>query len=255
MVQVSSLSQPIVKNIASSLVGNGLIISSPLQLSPDIWYDPSDETSVIRDMSDKVSQVTDLSGNARHATQTNAARQPTFVASGINGLGSIDFDGTTSNLRYDESFLDGSSFDIFIVAKNNLSAPNSSTTLISGQDTVNILIMRAEGARAEGGWVANAPFGNKVVTNGATASVDTQHLYNCSNNESALTLSIFHDGVFGGSIATTGAPTNYSPGRIGSRIETEVTKYDGLMSEMTFFARVLSERTALNNYLLPRWGV
>ncbi|PCJ57841.1 MAG: hypothetical protein COA65_08835 [Rhodospirillaceae bacterium] len=46
----------------------------------------------------KVSQWNDISGNANHAAQATATKQPAYAASGVNGLPSVDFDGVNDAL-------------------------------------------------------------------------------------------------------------------------------------------------------------
>lgn len=64
---------------------------SPLDLSPLIWLDAS-QLALAND--DPVAEFTDYSGNARHFVQSTAGNKPLFKASGINGLGAVEGDGT-----------------------------------------------------------------------------------------------------------------------------------------------------------------
>ncbi len=66
---------------------------SPLDLSPALWLDASDATTITAS-SGAVSEWRDKSGNARHATQATAAAQPTTGTATLNGLNVIDFDGS-----------------------------------------------------------------------------------------------------------------------------------------------------------------
>jgi len=71
---------------------------SPLRLpSLGFWYDPSQSSSVTLNAGN-VSQLNDLSGNGRHATQGTAANQPPWLSTGVNGKPCLDF-GTTQNSR------------------------------------------------------------------------------------------------------------------------------------------------------------
>lgn len=66
---------------------------SPLNL-PNLvaWYDASSASHVVLNGSN-VSQLTDLSGNGNHATQSTAGNQPAYVqdGSGLNALNYINF--------------------------------------------------------------------------------------------------------------------------------------------------------------------
>jgi hypothetical protein len=59
-----------------------------LAVAPWAWYDPSDPAAVVL-TAGKVSQLTDLSGNGRHATQPSALEHP--LLGEINGLDCLDF--------------------------------------------------------------------------------------------------------------------------------------------------------------------
>lgn len=65
---------------------------TPSGLTTALWLDASETGTIIKDGSDLVSQWNDKSGNSRHASGVLTAR-PLFVATGINNLGAIDFDG------------------------------------------------------------------------------------------------------------------------------------------------------------------
>ena len=66
---------------------------SPLDLSPDVWYDPIDTTSLIKDMSNRVSQESDKSGNSHHAVQVTTNNQGVLNSTAIIGKPGIVYDG------------------------------------------------------------------------------------------------------------------------------------------------------------------
>ena len=63
------------------------------------WYRPSDSSTVTAS-GGSVSQVNDISGNARHATRASSAK-PTLAAGVLNGLPVLAFDGTAQALEMD----------------------------------------------------------------------------------------------------------------------------------------------------------
>lgn len=67
---------------------------TPAALGSDLalWLDAADAGTITLNGS-TVSQWSDKSGNARHATQGTAANQPTYTASGLNGKPVLTFDG------------------------------------------------------------------------------------------------------------------------------------------------------------------
>jgi hypothetical protein len=64
---------------------------SPLDLSPALWLDASDATTITAS-SGSVSEWRDKSGNARHVAQATAANQPTTGTATQNGRNVIYFD-------------------------------------------------------------------------------------------------------------------------------------------------------------------
>lgn len=85
---------------------------------PDLymWYDASD-TSTITEVSGKVSQIDDKSGNGFHIVQGSASKQPTTGVYTLNGKNVIYFTignvlGTSSNI------VQGANFTVFIVSKD-----------------------------------------------------------------------------------------------------------------------------------------
>ena len=68
-------------NWAPNLLGSSLAL----------WLDASDTSTITS--ATGVSEWRDKSGNGRHFGQTTANRQPAYVVSGINGLGSLSYDG------------------------------------------------------------------------------------------------------------------------------------------------------------------
>jgi hypothetical protein len=66
---------------------------TPLELSPDLWLDAADTTTITAS-SGSVSQWNDKSGNGRNFTQGTGGNQPTTGTRTLNGLNVLDFDGT-----------------------------------------------------------------------------------------------------------------------------------------------------------------
>jgi hypothetical protein len=72
----------------------------PLSLSPALW---------LSDTGSDPSAWSDLSGNARHATQATVAWQPAIVSAAINGKQVRRFDGGNDNFGFASAFMSGSS--------------------------------------------------------------------------------------------------------------------------------------------------
>ena len=65
----------------------------PLTLSPALWLDASDASTISLDGSSKVSQWSDKSGNARHFTDNSAPSERPTYADTRNGLSVVSFNG------------------------------------------------------------------------------------------------------------------------------------------------------------------
>ena len=96
---------------------NGIPAVDPGSLNDiALWLDVADTSSITKDSSNKVSNWADKSGNGGSASQSTAANQPTFTASGLNNLPTLSFDGSNDYLR--SSTLNISQpYSIFMVAK------------------------------------------------------------------------------------------------------------------------------------------
>jgi hypothetical protein len=70
---------------------------TPAQITTALWLDAADASTITLN-STTVSQWNDKSGNARHATQAIGANQPTYISSGMNSLGLIDWDGSNDSM-------------------------------------------------------------------------------------------------------------------------------------------------------------
>ena len=70
---------------------------TPALLRPALWLDAADQSTITT--ATGVSEWRDKSGNGRHFTQSVSANQPAYSLDGINGLGSVSFDGTAKALQ------------------------------------------------------------------------------------------------------------------------------------------------------------
>ena len=67
-------------------------IWNPSMITTALWLDAAD-TSTITESGGAVSQWNDKSGNARHVSQVDALRRPTYSSMGFNNLPTLTFDG------------------------------------------------------------------------------------------------------------------------------------------------------------------
>jgi len=100
------------------LHGKGITFS-PLELSPVLWVDASD-TSTISDTGGSVDTWADKSGNGYHLTQGTAALQPKSGTATINGLNVVEYDGANTQYLLNASMpWAGTSLTVFAVYEIN----------------------------------------------------------------------------------------------------------------------------------------
>lgn len=96
-----------------------------------LHLDGSLPATVIRDGSNFVSQWNDKSGAQRNMVQATQANKPLFLATGLGGLGALQFDGTDDFMTFSDqtlAYIASRSFTIFYVA----SKPANANTWIFG---------------------------------------------------------------------------------------------------------------------------
>lgn len=89
-------------------------------LNLHLMLDASDARTIIKDGSNKVSKWLDKSGLNNHAIQSDTAKQPTYVTSGINGNPALQSDGNNRILNFNHPILAGDVFTIFMVLKADI---------------------------------------------------------------------------------------------------------------------------------------
>lgn len=75
------------------------------KINTALWLDASDQTTIA--IATGISQISDKSGNSRHAIQSSASSQPSLISGGLNGKNIIRFDGSNDYLNFNGSFLIG----------------------------------------------------------------------------------------------------------------------------------------------------
>ena len=100
-----------------------------------LHLDASLPATVIRDGSNFVSAWNDKSGAQRHMVQATQANKPVFQATGLGGLGALQFDGSDDFMTFSDqtlAYIAGRSFTIFYVASK---PANNNTYIIGGTAT------------------------------------------------------------------------------------------------------------------------
>ena len=224
--------------IPYSLGGPEAAAFSPLDLSPVLWLDASD-TSTITEVGNAVSQWDDKSGNGYHLTQATAAAQPKSGTATINSLNVIEYDGadtqTMGNTAVD---LSGTTKTLFIV------------TEIAASETFYALIGHL--ANGTGYALAGDNSANQISTwtsttihvDGVVLSVPTRNdFYTALGNSPAL-------------VRLVGTPDEPDL-HIGYPIIQYRLGYGTKVAELIVVDGTLTagEITATEQYLANKWGI
>jgi hypothetical protein len=231
---------------------------SPLDLSPVLWLDASD-TSTITEVGGAVSQW-DNKGSLGDFTQGTAALQPTSGTETLNSLNVIDFDGTEwigASTAADWAFLhDGTNCLIAAVI--------NSDTAIGNQ-----IVMSTQASSGNPGFYYGHVTSNKVhlVQNAVSNTMEASQigayiltlLADPDNGTAAdRSLAFVDDGtVIQNNTTATGATSpNADPLKIGVRGSTVFWK--GTVAEIVIVTganATESNRQALRDYLNNKWAV
>jgi len=97
-----------------------------------IWFDASKLTL---SNNDPVATWNDISGNSNNATQGTGANQPIFKTNQLNGLPTINFDGTNDFLTFDGNIIANSDYTVITVAQRR--SNNATRAILGGTSTTN----------------------------------------------------------------------------------------------------------------------
>lgn len=100
-----------------------------------LHLDASLPATCIRDGSNFVSAWNDKSGAGRHMVQATQTNKPQFLATGLGGLGALQFDGSDDFMTFSDqtlAYIAGKSFTIIYVASK---PANNNTWIFGGTNT------------------------------------------------------------------------------------------------------------------------
>ena len=229
---------------------------TPAQIpSLQAWFDPS-QTGGVTQTAGAVSILNDLSGNSNSVSQAKPGLQPVFTASGINGLGSLSFNG--------KNYLSGAAFSanlfnestVFVVT-NQADATQDSSVLFSGSYDADphwgLKLSEGHATRYDLGDSAGGRLSANDVASGpalwtAAGSIGS-HLQYLRKNGNQLA------STAGPAVAVSGA----YPLAVGATAQGSSAAYfyTGQLGEALVFNRALSgaESTRIEGYLACKWGL
>jgi hypothetical protein len=239
---------------------------SPLDVDGlSLWLDAADARTLTLSGSN-VTQWRDKSGNGLHVAQTTTARQPTYTATGFNGLPAVRFSTvvgssvqilTSATTSLFDTLANATIFLVFRVINVGTNPPYHSIISIP-----NKLHTYLNGLNNSGGFVGTNAWtwsGGRFIANSNTTvpqDVNQQMVYSLASGLQQ----IYINGILGGAqtssfSVTTGTSLTLS---IGSITTTSYNDgFNGNLSEVLFFSNALTttQRQQVETYLADKWGL
>lgn len=245
----------------------------PLSLSPALWLDASDASTLYDAISGgslvapdgAVARWEDKSGNSRHATQATSGNRPLRKVSIQNSLDVLRFDGTNDYLATG-NFSGSQSFERYVVC-NDRSSPSQSRIIIAQATSFDAPSPGADYMLNTGRALQTSQNGSSGV--GALSQRQTGQVF---NGTVFILAGQRGDGTHAGHVITINgsapsvtSPFTSNPGTytkassaygIGARSEGSLPM-NGDIAEVLHFQRVLTtdERADLEAHLITKWGL
>jgi hypothetical protein len=211
------------------------------------WFDASD-SSTISATSATVAQLEDKSGHGATMIQPAAAAQPFLRPNSLNGLPTIDFNGTSDFLCSTTGFPTSSDFTIVYLGE------------MTGTGSNNLFSDYAQGAKPHAFWGGGSAQMPSLWTSGTwltSPTVGTSPFFSVATYDSAGRVGkIYNNG--------TTTPATGSGGSATTDASIEIGGYNGagnfltgMLGEAFVYSRTLSttERQSVEGYLACKWGL
>lgn len=213
------------------------------------WWDATKITGLSDGAA--VSQWDDSSGANRHATQGTAGNQPTYQTGEMNGRPVVRFDGTDDYLGYDGSFLVGTQYTIFVVARPV--SPNEAGNFFLGGTT------EATNENLHFGWNAAdqmqfAQWNSDLLSSSGLTPSATGEIYTARKTGSGSEM--WQGSTSRGSNANSATLVAYVGASIGAyRPGALIHAFRDDIAEVLIYERALSdsERDDIWSYLTDKW--
>lgn len=224
---------------------------SPLDLSPALWLDASDTSTITSSGSPaKVSQWNDKSGNARNVTQGTALAQPTTGASTLNAKNVIDFDGTTDFMDTAGLTLVGRQWHLIVAVTGS----NALTPIVSNSGgTTEAVVFINTASTPPNRWGAyragTAP--NFFQSTTTSSAATTAYIVTCDFNGASSTLRVNGAQAASGTVGTN----NTNAIRLGRNPATSYA--GGKLAEVVIVSGALTAQQVSDweAYASAKWGI
>lgn len=233
----------------------GIILPSSLS-GLELWDEISTD-NVIKDGSNNISQISDISGNGRHATQGTLSNQFLFVNNIVNGKPIARSNGASNTYSFDGTFFQNVDITIISVQKRSAGGQN----IIIGANTRNNVV-RWEYAGDSFIRLTTRAFGGPTQASTATCttyaggSEPFRVMAVTFDNVNGTTF--YEDGVvIGGSATHTVRNANNNVARLGKYAGNQNQWFTGDFGLLLCFSRALnsSELTQMFNYCNFKYNI
>lgn len=229
-------------------------VFSPLDLSPLLWLDASDE-STITESGGAVSQWDDKSGNGNHVVQAAGGLQPTTGVNTFNGLNVLYFaydllalpSGLLPTFNGDVTF-----FVVCNTTANGFMYPVGGRNL-SGSPRLAYFIQDQFGTGNP--WATQFQMGTRGIYSTNCPNDRDLHNYHMLRDDVAGEVSSYYDGNLMGS--RTGNLDDTLAGAGFGGFPTTGGAFVGNIAEAILYDNVLSvdEHNQVGQYLADKWGI
>ena len=229
----------------------------------EFWLDAADSGSVTLN-SGNVSEWRDKSGKGRHGSQTDAATQPAYTLSSLNGLNLVTFDGSNDLINIPATFFRGmtSAFSICYVFLRR----GAGTGADAYRPGIGIVSSPAADRGAfhyvknTSNFGASYPFTvgdlwtSYDLTTGPTYASDTPYIIRFESD--ATNWRVFRNGTQEGTTRTVGNPPSIAITHFSLAHQASPSRFSNIAMAEVFF--VASQSTGLGQkaegYLAWKWG-
>ena len=237
---------------------------SPARLtSTACWLDAAD-ASTITLVGTNVSQWNDKSGNGRHATQATSENRPTYISSGMNSLGLVDWDGSNDAMTISGAVGGASTLHALLSADNTYSmAWAVKPDIISNQA---VLLYVPEGSwkflveiKSDGGlYWGDTPDGYRIYSGGSFFVINNGTFFTLIKTGSGAGTAHVA-GTLNTSFTNQGSGLSNTPSLGAAFILGQYPGifYDGKIAEIIIsnYSWDTSERQQVEGYLAHKWGL
>lgn len=218
---------------------------SPLDLTPALWIDPSDVSTVTISGGgvNEVAQIDDKSGNGRHLVQGTLASMPKLVTDPTSGLTVLSFDGVNDRMKTASADALAAPFGVAAVIKMPVTLPAGGYLFDSQLSNTDVLLrtLSSTSLRIYAGTsltIASVVSAGELLQVSATFDGSSSSV---RKNGSPIGSGNIGSGTL--ELLTLGSSASGSGG----------TWWEGTVHEIIFWPNPTSF-TAVENYLKTKWG-